>query len=339
MIQLSILDQSPVAEGSTPSEALAQTAQLAQEAERLGYHRFWVSEHHYTYSLAGSSPEVLIAHLAAKTSKLRIGSGGVMLPHYSPYKVAENFRVLEALHPGRIDLGLGRAPGGMPLATRALQEGRELGADRYPEQLDDLIGYLYDALDEDHRFAGLRATPVVETAPEVWLLGSSGESARLAAERGAAFAFAQFINGQQDMGVMAMETYLRHFRPSVLGEKPRSMVAIFAICAETEEEAERIASSLDLSLLLIEQGAGSKGVPSVETALSYPYTTFDRYRVAANRQRMIVGTKEQVKQRIEALCSAYSTTECMVVTITHDFADRLRSYQLLAEAFGLGAQN
>ncbi|UFJ40983.1 LLM class flavin-dependent oxidoreductase [Brevibacillus humidisoli] len=335
MIQLSILDQSPVAEGKTPAEALAQTTRLAQEAERLGYRRFWVSEHHYTLSLAGSSPEVLIAHLAAKTATLRIGSGGVMLPHYSPYKVAENFRVLEALHPGRIDLGLGRAPGGMPLATRVLQEGRERGGDRYPQQVDDLIGYLHDTLDERHRFAGLRATPVVETAPEVWLLGSSGESAKLAAERGAGFAFAQFINGMEEVGVEAMQTYHRHFRPSELGAEPRTLVAIFAICAETEEAAKRVASSLELSLLLIEQGAAAKGVPSVETAQTYPYTAFDQYRLAANRKRMIVGSTEQVKQKIEALCAAYNTTECMVVTITHDFAARLHSYQLLAEAFGL----
>ncbi|UFJ40991.1 LLM class flavin-dependent oxidoreductase [Brevibacillus humidisoli] len=338
MVSLSVLDQSPIPEGSTPSEALAQTARLAQEVEKLGYRRFWVSEHHFTYSLAGSSPEVLISHLAAKTEKLRIGSGGVMLPHYSPYKVAENFRVLEALYPGRIDLGLGRAPGGMPLATRALQEGKQIGIDRYPDQLDDLIAYLHDSLGENHPFAGLVATPVIPTAPDIWLLGSSGESARLAAERGAAFAFAQFINGQQDVGVEAMKTYSRHFRPSVLAEKPRSMVAVFAICAETEEEAERVASSLDLSILLIEQGGGHKGVPSVEAAQSYPYTTYDQYRIKANRQRMIVGTKEQVKRRILELCEAYNTEECMVVTITHDFEARLQSYRLLAEAFDLAAQ-
>ncbi|MBX6395275.1 MAG: LLM class flavin-dependent oxidoreductase, partial [Alicyclobacillaceae bacterium] len=277
MIRLSVLDQSPIPEGSTAPEALAQTVRLARETERLGYHRFWVSEHHFTFNLAGSSPEVLMAYLAAHTSKIRIGSGGVMLPHYSPYKVAENFRVLEGLAPGRIDLGLGRAPGGLPLATRALQEGRAPAIDRYPEQLDDLIGYLYDSLGENHRFAGLRATPVVPTAPEIWLLGSSGESARLAAERGAAFAFAQFINGQEHMGIEAMRDYVRHFRPSALGDKPRTMVAVFVICAETEERAEQLASSLDLSLLQLAKGEASQGIPSVETAQRYPYTPYDGY--------------------------------------------------------------
>lgn len=333
MIRLSVLDQSPIPYGKSATEALADTTRLAQEAERLGYHRFWVSEHHHTFSLAGSSPEVLIAHLAANTEKMRIGSGGVMLPHYSSYKVAENFRVLEALHPNRIDLGVGRAPGGMPLATRALQQGKVTGLDAYPEQLDDLIGYLHDSIDENHEFAGLRATPVVPTAPELWLLGSSGESARLAARRGAAFAFAHFINGQG--GADVMRWYQKNFQPSRVNEKPQSLVAVFVVCAETEEEANRIASSLDLVLLLLEKGGVSKGVPSVETALQYPYTSYDRYRIQDNRKRMIVGTPEQVKETILRMSEEYNTTEFMIVTITHEFEDKLKSYQLLAETFGV----
>lgn len=334
MITLSALDQSPIPEGSTANEALAQTARLAQELERLGYHRFWVSEHHFTTSLAGSSPEVLISHLGAKTKTIRIGSGGVMLPHYSPYKVAENFRVLEALYPNRIDLGVGRAPGGMPLATRALQEGRtDNGVDRYPLQITDLIAYLHDAVDDRHPFAGLKATPVIPTAPELWLLGSSDESARLAAQAGSAFAFAHFINGFG--GTEAMRWYQKHFRPSFFGQKPRSIVAVFVICAETEEEANVLASSLDLSILLLEKGGRTGGVPSVETALAYPYTDFDRYRIAENRKRMIVGSKEQVRERILQMSKAYNTTEFMIVSMTHDFEARIRSYQLLAEAFSL----
>ncbi|WP_134684328.1 LLM class flavin-dependent oxidoreductase [Brevibacillus migulae] len=332
MITLSALDQSPIPEGSTASEALAQTARLAQELERLGYQRFWVSEHHFTTSLAGSSPEVLISHVAAKTTKIRVGSGGVMLPHYSSYKVAENFRVLEALYPNRIDLGIGRAPGGMPLATRALQEGKvDNGVDRYPLQILDLISYLHDAVDERHPYAGLKATPVIPTAPELWLLGSSDESARLAAQTGGAFAFAHFINGYG--GTEAMRWYQKHFRPSFFGNKPRSMVAVFAICAETEEEANRLASSLDLSLLLLEKGGRTEGVPSVERALSYPYTDYDRFRISENRKRMIVGSKEQVRDRILQMSKDYHTTEFMIVSMTHDFEARIRSYQLLAEAF------
>ncbi|RNB79578.1 LLM class flavin-dependent oxidoreductase [Brevibacillus fluminis] len=335
MITLSALDQSPIAEGSTAVEALQQTARLAAELDKWGYHRFWVSEHHHAAHLAGTSPEVLISHLAAKTSRIRVGSGGVMLPHYSAYKVAENFRLLEALYPNRIDLGLGRAPGGMPLSTRALQEGKVHGGiDQYPDQLDDLIDYLHDSIGEDHPYSGLRAMPLIETAPELWLLGSSDESGGLAAQRGAAFAFAHFINGFG--GTDVMRTYRRSFRPSVLGAVPRTMVAVFAFCAETEEEANRLASSLDLSILLREKGMGRRGgVPTVEEAMAYPYTEHDKLRARENRKRMIIGTKEQVKQRIVQMSEEYEADEFMIVTITHDFAAKLRSYRLLAEAFGL----
>ncbi|GIO57213.1 hypothetical protein BK138_18805 [Paenibacillus rhizosphaerae] len=332
MIKLSILDQSTISEGSNPVEALAQTAAMAQEAERLGYHRFWVSEHHFSPNLAGSSPEVLISHLAAKTSTLRVGSGGVMLPHYSSYKVAENFRLLEGLYPGRIDLGLGRAPGGMPLATRALQEGKMRGEDRYADQIDDLVAYLTDSLSPEHPFAGLLATPMVQTVPEMWLLGSSGGSAGIAAMRGTGFAFAQFINGSGGSDVMRW--YQEHFQPSAIFDKPQSLVAIFAVCAETEEEANRIASSMDLSLILLEKGGSSSGTPSVEKALEYPYSRYDRIRIEENRKRMVVGSPQQVKRRIEELCEEYNADEVMIASITHRFEDKLQSFRLIAEAFG-----
>lgn len=333
MITLSILDQSPIPAGSNAVEALANTALLVQEAEKLGYKRFWVSEHHNSKRLAGSSPEILMAHLAAKTSHIRIGSGGVMLPHYSAYKVAENFRLLEGLYPGRIDAGFGRAPGGMPIATRALQEGKVYTIDRYPEQLDDFVHYVSGSSSDDYKYAGLQATPVVPTIPEVWLLGSSGESAMIAATRGAAFVFAQFINGEG--GSRVVRRYQEVFQPSVLLDKPKSMVAIFVICQETEEEANRVASSLDLSILKLEQGKPSAGTPSVEEAMNYPYTPYDRLRIRENRNRMIVGDKEQVKQRILTLSEEYNTEEFMIVTITHDFEAKLKSYRLLAEAFNL----
>lgn len=277
MISLSILDQSPVAEGSTPETALQQTVELAKMAEKLGYKRFWVSEHHFSRNLAGSSPEVLMSYLAAKTEKIRIGSGGVMLPHYSAYKVAENFRVLEGLAPGRIDAGLGRAPGGMPIASMALQGRR--GADRYPEQIGDLVTYLYDQADEHHRFPNLTASPKVGSAPDVWLLGSSGESAGLAAQVGASYTFAQFINGEG--GEDAVRLYKERFKPSILGDQPRSTVAVFVLCAETEEAAERLAKSLDYSLLANEQGMVTEGFPSLDTALSYQYSPYEKKRIEA----------------------------------------------------------
>ncbi|MBG9914560.1 LLM class flavin-dependent oxidoreductase [Bacillus sonorensis] len=331
MISLSILDQSPVAEGSTPETALQQTVELAKMAEKLGYKRFWVSEHHFSRNLAGSSPEVLMSYLAAKTEKIRIGSGGVMLPHYSAYKVAENFRVLEGLAPGRIDAGLGRAPGGMPIASMALQDGGRRGADRYPEQIGDLVTYLYDQADEHHRFPNLTASPKVGSAPDVWLLGSSGESARLAAQVGASYTFAQFINGEG--GEDAVRLYKERFKPSILGDQPRSTVAVFVLCAETEEAAERLAKSLDYSLLANEQGMVTEGFPSLDTALSYQYSPYEKKRIEDNRKRMVIGTRGQVKKQLLKLAEAYGTEEIMAVTITHDFQDKLTSYRLLAEAF------
>lgn len=295
MIKLSVLDQSPISEGSTPTEAFSNTVQLAQEVEKLGFTRFWVSEHHNSVSLAGSSPEILISHIAAKTNRIRVGSGGVMLPHYSSYKVAENFRVLEALYPNRIDLGVGRAPGGMPIATRALQEGKMISLDHYPEQIQDVAMYLHDKVPGNHQFANLQAAPVIPTAPELWMLGSSGESAMVAAKQGASFAFAQFINGYG--GPEVMKAYQDQFQPSFLGDKPQSIVSIFVVCGETTEEAERIASSLDLSILLLEQGMRTTGTPSIETAQNYSYSTYDLFRIKENRQRMIVGNQAQVKNK------------------------------------------
>ncbi|MES5846974.1 MULTISPECIES: LLM class flavin-dependent oxidoreductase [unclassified Bacillus cereus group] len=333
MIKLSVLDQSPISDGSTAAKAFSHTVTLAQEAEKLGYTRFWVSEHHNSVSLAGSSPEILISHIAAKTERMRVGSGGVMLPHYSPYKVAENFRVLEALYPNRIDLGVGRAPGGMPIATRALQEGKMVSLDQYPEQIADVAMYLHDQVPENHHYANLKATPVIPTSPDMWLLGSSGESAKIAAQQGASFAFAQFINGYG--GPEVMETYQKQFQPSYLGDKPKSIVAIFVICGETTEEAEIIASSLDLSILLLEQGKRTTGTPSIETAQNYSYSAYDLFRIKENRQRMIVGDPSSVKEQIVNLSKAYNTDEFMIVTITHRFEDKLNSYRLLANAFNL----
>ncbi|WP_347548872.1 LLM class flavin-dependent oxidoreductase [Pseudalkalibacillus hwajinpoensis] len=332
-MKLSVLDQSPVSKGSTPIEALRETTRLAQETENLGFHRFWVSEHHSTKSLAGSSPEVLVSHLAANTSHMRIGSGGVLLPHYSPYKVAENFRMLETLNPNRIDLGLGRAPGGMPNVTRALAGGNSMGIDNYSEQVNELASYLQG---EDPERMDVRATPLGSTIPEMWILGSSGASAMIAAQRGLAFSFAHFINGYG--GTNVVDRYRNRFVPSEFNETPKTNVAIFVVCGETEEEAEYLASSLDLSILLIEQGKSGEGFPSPNEAHHFPYTVFDKERIRENRKRMIVGTPEQVKEQIEELGHIYQSDEVIVNTITHDFQSRLKSYKLIAEAFDLNGK-
>lgn len=330
-MHLSILDQSPIATGSDASTAFAQTTAVAKLADDLGYHRFWVSEHHDTPRLAGSSPEVLIAHLAANTKRIRVGSGGVMLPHYSAYKVAENFRVLEALYPQRIDLGLGRAPGGMPRARMALQEGRQ-PAD-YALQVADLTAYLTDTLPVDHRFSGLKATPVVQTAPPLWLLGSSDWSAHLAAVQGTAFMYAHFINSEG--GVEAVRNYHDRFEPSTLRAQPQAGVAVFVICAETDHEADLIAKSLDLALVMLANGQVGAGTPTIEEALAYPYGRYELLLVHENRKRMVVGDATSVRQQLEALAAAYGVEEVMTVTSTARFEDRMHSHELVAKSFGL----
>ncbi|WP_141335259.1 LLM class flavin-dependent oxidoreductase [Paenibacillus sp. tmac-D7] len=334
MLKLGILDQSPVFPGYQAGDAIRHTVELAKQTERWGYSRFWVSEHHDTSRLAGSSPEVLLAALGAHTSRIRIGSAGVLLPHYSPFKVAENFRVLEALYPGRVDLGIGRAPGGMPIASQALRYGRPKERDElFGETLRDLAGFLSDRLEPGHRFEGVRAAPLVETAPDIWLLGSSGFSAERAAELGAAFSFAHFING--DGGHEAMRRYFADYRPGPLGRAPRANVCVMVICADTEEEAERIAVPLDLSILLREQGQFQRPFPTCEEAVAYPYTEWDRLRIQVNRNRMIVGDPKQAKARMLAFSEEYGVNELIVVTVTADPQARLRSYELLAEAFAL----
>ncbi|MFC5700319.1 LLM class flavin-dependent oxidoreductase [Cohnella faecalis] len=333
MIKLSVLDHTHVAEGLSVKQSLELTVRLAQEAERLGYTRFWVPEHHSMLSIASSSPEVMIAHLAARTETIRIGSGGVMLPHYSAYKVAENFRLLEALYPGRIDLGVGRAPGGMPIATRALQEGKIGHVDLYGEQIADLAGYLHDSLPESHRFAGLQASPAIPTAPELWLLGSSGGSAHIAAAQGTGFAYAQFfgVPGSED----AVPYYEERFKPSQLNEKPKALSAVFVICADTEEEADRLGQSADLFFLLLETGRLRSSFPSAQAAAEFPYTELDKERMKAGRRRRFVGTPAQVKARLTAYANQYGLEELMIVTMVHDFEARLNSFRLLSEAFGL----
>ena len=334
MIKLGVLDQVYIAEGRNAYEALQESARLAQAAESLGYARFWVSEHHAFHAIAFSSPEVLIAHLAAATQRIRVGSGGIMLPHYSAYKVAENFRLLEALHPGRIDLGLGRAPGGAALATRALQQDKYVDINQYPRQVQDIIGYLYNAMPEGHPFERLLAAPDIPSAPEIWLLGSSGESARIAAALGTSYAFAEFFGtpGGQEV----VRHYLENFEPNqVLPAEPRSMIATLAVCAETEEEADRLAKSSDLLFLGIRTGKEWRHLPSVKTAEQYPLSEVERMFIRQMRQTRVVGTPEHVKERLLRLAEDYQVGEILINSPIHDEKARIRSYELIAKAFGM----
>ena len=331
-MRLGILDQSPIRSGSTPADAIHETLDLARLADRLGYHRYWLAEHHSSAGLAGSSPEVLIARVAALTSGLRVGSGGIMLSHYSALKVAESFRVLETLFPGRIDLGLGRAPGSDPLTARALRHGPgALGLEHFPDQIADLIGFVTGGLPAGHPFAGVRAMPTGPSAPEIWLLGSSGDSAAYAAHLGTAFSFAHFINDEG--GAAVTRAYAARFRPGVLAA-PRASVAVFALCAETDAEAQRLARSRDLFLVRLYTGRPGP-YPSVEEAEAYPYTPQELVIARHARRRTIAGAPGPVRERLLELAGAYGVDELVVVAITHSPKARFHSYELLAEAFGL----
>ncbi|HUZ72732.1 MAG TPA: LLM class flavin-dependent oxidoreductase [Stellaceae bacterium] len=333
MTLLSVLDQSPIRAGGTPAQALAETVQLAAACEASGYHRYWLAEHHSSEGLAGTAPEVLVARVAAATQTMRVGSGGVMLSHYSPLKVAENFRVLEALFPGRIDLGIGRAPGSDFRTAMALQHGPgALGIDQFPRQVQDLLAFLADTLPADHPFAGVHAQPRGATVPEPWLLGSSDGSAAIAAYFGCPFSFAHFITDVG--GPEIMQAYRDNFRPSRWTGAARGSIGVFVLCADTAAAAERLARSRDLSRLRLEKGMLGP-VPSIEEAEAYPYTPDDLRRVAHNRRRQIVGDPQQVRDGLLALGAAYGVDEFVVVSICYDFAARLRSYELLAAAFGL----
>ncbi len=332
-MRLSVLDQSPVSAGGAPADAVSETVQLAPAAERLGYHRYWVAEHHGSAGLAGTVPEILVARIASATMSMRVGSGGVMLSHYSPFKVAETYRMIETLFPGRIDLGIGRAAGADPLTALTLRNGIEpLAPDRYPSHVADLIGFLTGKLDADHPFAGFSAMPSGDGVPEIWLLGSSDQSAQLAAYVGLVFSFAQFIN-EGDAGVM--EAYRQCFRPSPRCRAASASVAVFVICADSEAEALRLEANRNLWHLRSRQEGELPPFPSAADALSYAYTEADRAQIERSRRQNVVGAPEQVKARLGEIARAYGVDELVIVTICHDFGTRLRSYELLAEAFGI----
>ncbi|MFN0096715.1 MAG: LLM class flavin-dependent oxidoreductase [Dehalococcoidia bacterium] len=333
MTLLSVLDQSPVRAGGTPIQALRETIELAQHTDRLGYHRYWLSEHHNTSGLASATPEILIAEIAMRTERIRVGSGGVMLTHYSPLKVAEQFRMLEALHPGRIDLGVGRAPGSDTKTARALAHGPgQLPLDAYPDQLLDLYGYLSDDLPEGHLFRGIKAIPETPTMPELWVLGSSLASAQYAAELGWAFCFAHFINPEG--GERAVQMYRDRFQPSPSLKEPRASIGISATVAETDEQAEYLSWSRWCWRIAANHGE-RRGIPSPEDAMAFPYTPPEREYIEYMKTRSIYGSPERVRGQLDRVGAAYGVDEYVLVTITHDFEARKHSYTLLARAYGL----
>ncbi|RUT31787.1 LLM class flavin-dependent oxidoreductase [Paenibacillus zeisoli] len=329
-IQLSILDQSPIFGDETPEEAFQHTVELAQIAERLGYSRFWVSEHHDGDRVAGSSPEVLIAYLLAKTNRIRIGSGGVMLQHYSPYKVAENFNVLSSLAPGRVDLGIGRAPGGLPRSTRALQQGTEDGGD-LTGKLKELSEYVHNRLAEDHPLAGLRATPLPGQPAEIYLLGASLSSAELAAELGLPYVFALFINSDPVVAEDAFAAYHQSFNYTN-GTKPQPILALPVLVAETDAEADELASQQKLYKVYLDSGK-KVTVGSLEQAEEFGRQSNENYRIEEQQAEITKGSKETVRRKLLEVGERYGVVEYIVITALQDFGKRVRSYELLKEAF------
>jgi luciferase family oxidoreductase group 1 len=336
-VKLSIVDQSPVSAGSTPADALRNTIELARLADRLGYTRYWIAEHHGMSTLASPSPEILITRVAAETTGIRVGSGGVMLPHYSSMKVAETFRMLHALHPGRIDLGIGRAPGGTGLEAFALMRDRTQRQvpDDFPQQLAELMAFLDHTFPADHPFSRIKLTPDMPGGPEVWLLGSSMWSAAAAAQMGLPYAFAHFIDQQPTRA--ALEYYRAHFKPSTHLSQPEAIVALGAICADTDDEAQRLSASTRLLIRRIRTG-DSRPVPTPEEAIAELETPDPPMPQSSEFPRYFVGTPDDVRDKLVDMASQLHIEEVMVVTIVHDHQARLRSYQLLAKAFDLPAR-
>lgn len=335
-MKLSVLDQSPISEKQTAADALMNTIIFAQKIENMDFTRFWVSEHHNAFNLAGSSPEVLLSFLAAKTSKIRLGSGGVMLPNYSSYKVAENFRVLEGLAPTRIDLGIGKSPGGTPLVAKVLKNGGNWEPYNYSQQIDDLLYYLEDNLPDDHPYHGLKATPIVASKPDMWLLSTGGVSAQIAAKKGLSFNYAHFINPLG--GPSIIKAYKNNFVPSIYNKEPKAIVTIYFVCANTEKEAEDLAQSIDLNLLLIQKGIQLHGIPSIESARNYVYSQSDKLIIEQNRKKMLIGTPQIVKNQLIKLQSEYEVEEFMLVSLLPDLDLKIKSFELIAEEVQLNSQ-
>ncbi len=328
-VRLNVLDQSPVPEGSTPAQAIANSIELAKHVERLGYYRYWMSEHHAMDLLACTAPEVLLARIGAETSRIRIGSGGIMLPHYSAYKVAEVFRTLHAMYPGRVDLGIGRAPGGGPLEAHALRrERRQRPADDFADQIGELLMFLNGDFPVEHPFSQLTVSPEMPGAPEVWMLGSSLWSADAAAQFGLPYSFAHFFSPVHTR--TAIMDYTESFRAGRHAAEPRKSVAVGVLCAETEEEAEFLMASPRLLMRRIRAG-DRRPVPRPEDALR----ELERQGPVPMEQgewpRYFYGTPERVHEQLAAFASALGLDELIAVTIVHDHAARLRSYALLSE--------
>ena len=330
---LSVLDLTPVPDGSDAAQAVANTLDLARACDRWGYARYWLAEHHNTPGMACPSPEVMIGHVAQATSRMRVGSGGVMLPNHSPLRIAEAFRLLEALHPGRIDLGLGRAPGTDGITAYALRRSAG-GSDDFPTELAELLAFSGDGFPEDHPFRSVQAQPADVPLPPIWILGSSDYGAQVAAAMGVGYAYARHLNPRGAEANIGL--YRERFRPSPACPEPRVILALSAIVAETPERAEELAWSMTLGIVRMRTGRASK-LPTPEEGMSYPYTPAEQDQVRRYRRAQVLGDPAGAREEIEALVARTGADEVMVMSMVHDHGERMRSYELLAEAFGLEA--
>lgn len=336
-ITLGIVDQSPLRKGGSARDALEETVRLAQMADQIGYHRYWVAEHHNSGGYAGTAPEIVIGQIASKTNNILVGSGGVMLSHYSALKVAETFNILQSFYPDRIELGIGRAPGSDQLTARALSYPKLMvDIQAFPQQVTDLIGFLSGTLPNEHVFSNIKSQPGVpsSTIPGIWLLGSSDYSARLAAALGLPFSFADFFGTTSEHGPLVAELYREYFRPSGYLKEPRLNVTLQVICAETQKKAEFIASSRNISRLESLKGIRNP-LMSPEEASSIEITPYELKYLEKVNKHVILGTPNVVKEKILEATKIYGTDDVNIATNCHYFDDRLNSFELIAETFDL----
>ncbi|MBN3765901.1 LLM class flavin-dependent oxidoreductase [Burkholderia sp. Ac-20365] len=332
MTLLSVLDQTPVIDGHMVADAIAATVELAQLADDLGYTRYWCAEHHGLYGVSNPCPEVMLARLGSVTKRIRIGSGGIMLPYYSPFKVAEQFLMLEALFPNRVDLGVGRAPGGDMRTAQAVAAGAYNRGELFPQQVADLVALMNGTLPSDHLAHGVLLQPQIDTRPQLWVLGSSDFGGMLAAQLGIRFSFAHFINAH--FGHAVAQAYRERFKAGN-EQKPYLAAAVFVICADTEQEAIELEKAVDLRRVQMAYGLNAP-VPSVAQGLAQEYGEREQLIIDREKPRSIIGTPESVTERLHALQEQFDADELIVLTVAGSYRARLRSYQLLAEAFDLG---
>jgi luciferase family oxidoreductase group 1 len=328
IMKLSILDQAPISSNQTAKEALEHSLELAKAAEDMGYTRYWIAEHHDMPGLACPAPEVMLSYIGAQTSRIRIGSGAVLLPHYKPYKVAEVYNLLATLFPGRIDIGIGRAPGGSAEVTTALSDNFLQNVWKMPDTVKDLLGFIYNDHPIDSDLSKITAAPLPDIPPEPWLLGTSRKSALLAAEYGMQYAFGLFMSDKEARAIL--DSYFEAFRPGK-NQKPQAILTVTVICAESEEHADEIALSSLIWSIQRGKGEGVSGVPSIEAAKQYQLTDAEKESIVKIKSKMVIGNPSKVRKALLEMQNKYKTDEIMIVTITHSPKDRIKSYRLIAE--------